>query len=221
MLSTILQFQLYFLYFFGSIKSLELSDDDLPSIHQAKAEISSQNQSQWQLNEITISNNFYLLSSYLDPRFKDCKFLTIQQKMEMKLLIITEIKENSSVEVIETSAPELQQSATALDLLLGSENGSTHADEEDPIMQEVDQYLKEPNAPRESSPLLWWKANQRCFPLTTKLAKKYLGIPATSTPSERVFSTAGLTVTRLRSCLTPDHVNMLVFLNKNYALLDN
>lgn len=209
---------------FGSIKSLELSDDDLPSIRQAKAEISSQIQSRWQLNEITISNNFYLLSSYLDPRFKDCKFLTIQQKMEMKLLIINllaEIKENSSVEVIETSAPELQQSATALDLLLGSENGSTHADEEDPIMQEVDQYLKEPNAPRESSPLLWWKANQQHFPLTTKLAKKYLGIPATSTPSERVFSTAGLTVTRLRSCLTPDHVNMLVFLNKNYALLDN
>ena len=118
--------------------------------------------------------------------------------MEMELLIINllaEIKENSSVEVIETSAPELQQSATALDLLLGSENGSTHADE-DPIMQEVDQYLKEPNAPRESSPLLWWKANQRHLPLTTKLAKKYLGIP-----SERVFSTAGLTVTRLRSCL--------------------
>ena len=34
-------------------------------------------------------------------------------------------------------------------------------------------------------------------------------------PAERVFSTAGLIVNRLRTRLSPEHVDMLIFLNKN------
>ena len=51
-----------------------------------------------------------------------------------------------------------------------------------------------------------------------RLAKKYLAITATSTPAERVFSVAGLIVSRLRASLSPEHVDMLVFLNKNMDL---
>lgn len=43
-------------------------------------------------------------------------------------------------------------------------------------------------------------------------------IPGKSVPSEGVFSAAGLTVNRLRTRLTPDHVNMLIFLNKNIGV---
>uniref|UniRef100_A0A3P9IHA7 HAT C-terminal dimerisation domain-containing protein n=1 Tax=Oryzias latipes TaxID=8090 RepID=A0A3P9IHA7_ORYLA len=63
--------------------------------------------------------------------------------------------------------------------------------------------------------LAWWRDNQARFPLLSKVARKYLTVCATSTPSERVFSVAGNIVTPLRSSLKPDKVNMLVFLSRN------
>ena len=65
------------------------------------------------------------------------------------------------------------------------------------------------------NPLAWWAQNEGRYPRLAKLSKIYLAIPATSTPSERVFSLAGNTVTRQRSSLHPSHVNTLVFLNAN------
>ena len=37
-------------------------------------------------------------------------------------------------------------------------------------------------------PLVWWKNNAIRYPVLSKLALKYLAIPATSVPSERAFS---------------------------------
>ncbi len=65
------------------------------------------------------------------------------------------------------------------------------------------------------NPVNWRKANTERFPRLAKLARQYLCIPGTSVPSERVSSAAGLTVNRLRTRLTPDHVDLLIFLNKN------
>ena len=71
--------------------------------------------------------------------------------------------------------------------------------------------VMESPAPRNCYPHIWWKDNTARFPLLSKLAKTFLNIPATSTPSERVFSTAGQTVTQLRSCLKPSKVDALIF----------
>ncbi|XP_077359877.1 E3 SUMO-protein ligase ZBED1-like [Festucalex cinctus] len=62
--------------------------------------------------------------------------------------------------------------------------------------------------------LQWWK-EQVDLPLLLKLARSYLSIPATSVPSERVFSTAGDIITAERSRLLPEHVDQLIFLKKN------
>lgn len=67
----------------------------------------------------------------------------------------------------------------------------------------------------DGNPLSWWKEHQTEYPLLSRLAKNYLCIPGTSVSSERVFSTAGDIVTAQRSALNPEHVDQLLFLNKN------
>ncbi|CAN0245584.1 unnamed protein product, partial [Discosporangium mesarthrocarpum] len=47
--------------------------------------------------------------------------------------------------------------------------------------------------------LVWWTKNQHGFPYLARLAVTHLAIPATSATSERVFSTAGNTVTKKRN----------------------
>ena len=65
------------------------------------------------------------------------------------------------------------------------------------------------------TPLKWWKENAQKYPRLSLVAKKILAMPATSVPSERVFSTAGILVSKLRNRLSPVLVDNIIFLNKN------
>lgn len=80
---------------------------------------------------------------------------------------------------------------------------------------EVNNYMLSPTIDSEANPLAWWQKNKSSFPHLSKLARKYLCIPATSSPSERLFSTSGNIVSCQRASLKPQKVNMLVFLAKN------
>ena len=73
--------------------------------------------------------------------------------------------------------------------------------------------------PKDTNPLGWWKQNAFRFPAIGMVARSSLFIPTTSTPSERLFSAAGLTVTKLQSSLKYQNVDALLFVNKNYNLL--
>lgn len=81
--------------------------------------------------------------------------------------------------------------------------------------EEVEKYFHLPRISTTSNPLEWWARKEKQFPRLAKLARIYLAVPATSTPSERVFSLAGNTITRQRASLHPAHVDALVLLNAN------
>lgn len=80
---------------------------------------------------------------------------------------------------------------------------------------EMRRYIEESPIPREEDPLAWWDKHGGLFPKLQEQAKKFLCAPATSVPSERLFSKAGELVSQRRSCLKDNHVNMILFLNKN------
>lgn len=75
--------------------------------------------------------------------------------------------------------------------------------------------MEEKPLPREQDQFLWWKSHEQAFPSRSRLAAKYLGITASSGSSERIFSKAGELVSLRRNRLEGDHVNILLFLNKN------
>jgi hypothetical protein len=66
-----------------------------------------------------------------------------------------------------------------------------------------------------ANPLDWWKFNRARFPRLARLASKYLCMQATSASSERLFSAAGLTISKDRANLLPDNAAMLIFLHDN------
>lgn len=84
-----------------------------------------------------------------------------------------------------------------------------------PIEWELQAYRAEFDIPFSEDPCKWWRLHLKHYPTLAKLAVKYLSVPATSTPSERVFSTAEIINSGRRSSLKPQHVNHFIFLNKN------
>jgi len=76
-------------------------------------------------------------------------------------------------------------------------------------------YLAGPQINHNDDPCLRWKSRELTYPSLSVLAKNILCIPASSAPSERVFSTAGSILTPKRNRMTPFHLSALVFLNKN------
>lgn len=96
-----------------------------------------------------------------------------------------------------------------------SNNDDDQEDEEEMLRKEVQMYFGEHKKVRSLSPLQWWRDNEVKFPNLAQLARSYLAVPATSTPSERLFSAAGNIVSKKRASLTPDHVDMLTFLHFN------
>ena len=104
---------------------------------------------------------------------------------------------------------------TALDILLGDDDASERCDND----TEVDEFLLEKSLPHNSDIMAWWSMNEHRFPQLAKHAKIYLGIPATSASSERLFSKAGIITAKHRNCLKAKNVEAIVFLNKNSKFL--
>jgi len=76
---------------------------------------------------------------------------------------------------------------------------------------ELEKYIALASIALDANPLKWWKLYQLQFPTLSILAIKYLCIPGTSVPSERIFNSAGNIITDHRSLLSPEHIEEIIF----------
>ena len=76
-------------------------------------------------------------------------------------------------------------------------------------------FRNEPSLDKDEDPLGWWKNKRLEYPTLTRLVRKFLCVPATSTQAERVFSWMGWLLNKRRLCLSGESVNMQLFLKDN------
>lgn len=169
-----------------------------------------------------------LIASMLDPRHKHLSFLTPTWRLAAKVKLHELV---SKLDVITTLGPKDEQQETPITpdvsqvaipsqgrsdtkntmvLLLGDNYSSSYATDSE---AQVDYYLRDIAPSLDINPLEWWKVNGPRFPKLATLARHYLCIPGVSLPS--LLSEAGQTFATMRTRLSPEHVDMMIFVNKN------
>ena len=94
---------------------------------------------------------------------------------------------------------------------------TTQVSDRERMAKELGNLLDEPNEAENSDPFEWWRSNQFRYSIDRAVvARLYLGIPATSVASERIFSKCSRVCSERRSVLSPAHVEQLVFLSHNF-----
>ncbi len=172
----------------------------------------------------------YSISTLLDPRFKNHAFRQNEKKdraiakLKQELLALSEKKKEESTAASSTTtaqdlptAPKTMKTDlwssfdTDVSQLVSTKHGSSSL-----IEMDVRNYFSLSCEPRSCDPLTWWvKEGKQRFPLMYELAVKYLSVPATSVPSERVFSSAGDIISANRSRLGEEKARMLICLHSN------
>lgn len=79
--------------------------------------------------------------------------------------------------------------------------------------QELSSYINSPCTDIKSDPLGFWFTNKSNFPRLYEMALKFLLIPATSVPAERLFSMAGNIITEKRNRISEKHLEETLILN--------
>ena len=191
--------------------NMDSEEGDSASIIAFKTAVRDSIMRRWSLDGIEPSSPL-VLASALDPRFREELSQLKDANCGNPNFKSVAIKEK------ESSTPPTKKKKTALDILLGlGGDNDSDASESD---AELEEFLLEKSVPCNSDVMAWWSMNERRFPKLAKLAKIYLGIPATSASSERLFSKAGIITAKHRNCLKAKNVEAIVFLNKNSKFLN-
>ena len=181
------------------------------------------------------------IAAAMDPRTKELDFLSEGDKAKVwncvdylmkfwssqesqELIVETPVAGSPHADVVNNDPSETPNDLfdahdSRVDLKMRP--SSSMLSELDIYKNEIPLRYKDKITKKRNNPLDWWKLNACRFPNVAKLARAVLSIPATSAPSERVFSTAGRTITAERARMLPEHADDLVFLHDNYRAIPN
>lgn len=185
-----------------------------------------------------------LLAAVLDPRTKTLNGIgpldkaSLMEELKLQMISLkTELNRGQIDDVNQIVPPSVQAAeiddifsdiAVDTDMTAGIADAREPLAVEREVMAELKDYTKLAVLPikytsalnevKFNNPLAWWRDNCRQFPLLSILARRLLCIPATSAPTERVFSTAGLTISNSRASILPQNASNLIFLHDSWPV---
>lgn len=154
-----------------------------------------------------------LISALLDPRIKSLGFIDNEEVCnEAKELLKDKFNQLKSDSLLTTSTTHSTLPSGSSSLFSIFKRNSLQDNE-------ITAYFSLPELDFDLDPFTWWYDHKEQFPILSKLARIYLPIPATSTPSERLFSSAGNLLTAKRTRLNPELFHRIMFLKKNASFV--
>jgi hypothetical protein len=166
----------------------------------------------------SILGNLYNSSAYLalvlDPRYKTQILPNNIDESMLKQVLMDEFNNYQSLERLsdnenDTTIGNKRKSIGLIDQMLQKKKKSNNLQKHN----EVDEYLITPIEPSNINPCEWWKSHQLHYPLLSKIARDYVGIPSTSVPSEQAFSKSGELINKKRNRLGDSAIEACMCLN--------
>ncbi|XP_056395015.1 E3 SUMO-protein ligase ZBED1-like [Hyla sarda] len=203
-------------------------------IKAAACQIRSEICQHWDMmDEGKLITNPSVVASFLDPRFKELRFLKPWARGELHSIVRNMLSQlcepcfthhswmpsNCAIEGgMETHQLPIQKdkgpivgSENVYDLLLGRDPTESMPE----AHQQLENYIVEPVCRRTTDPLAWWNSNRHRFPTLARLARQYLVIPSTAVKPEHSFSTVQDPLEKRRAALEPKFMNQILFLHQN------
>jgi len=172
-----------------------------------------------------IEQNFlYGASTIVDPRFKKLPF----SSPEAVVSVENQLSEEIVMTCGDSPSPAepvgkqvfIQQKSKSLwssfDQQVESSISSMSGEQE--CKQEMSRYYEETLLQRYEDPFTWWSKMGKFLTKVSPMAKKYLAIPATAIPADRLFLKDRDVVSQRRANLKDSVVNTVLFLNKNISV---
>lgn len=158
-------------------------------------------------------NNLMAVSTVLDPRFKNLHFTDPNACARAISFIRRNVNASDDLSPQRSSSdpePDDTYDFWSTHKKLVREKQIRRLEGE---RDETSLYLANPISSLRSNPFEQWEEMKSVFPRLYALAKKFLIVPATSVPSERLFSVAGATASETRNRLTGARLNKLLFMS--------
>lgn len=169
------------------------------------------NQANWVCCAILILDPRHKVETFASTSWgRDLKKKTIEEfkKMYQQYTNSPELQEDE--EVVKEASNEIpDEDGNKIDFTSILENRPVHKDPED----ELKEYLAMKRAGKDQNILEWWKNHEKSFPTLARMTRDLLSIMATSVAAERLFSLAGLVMTKGRSSLNDESARVILCLH--------